>query len=84
MIELCLKLKYISFLSLKIVFALANSVDPGKMTCISSGSTLFVKVLVCWFHFGKKVKILSAFYGCCIYSSALQTRFYCGCKQYEP
>ena len=30
------------------------------------------------------LKMLSPFYGCCIYSSAFQTRFFQGSKQYEP
>ena len=30
------------------------------------------------------LKMLPAFYVCCIYSSALQARFFHGSKQYEP
>ena len=38
------------FLSLKIVFNLANSADPDEIMAYSSGSALFAKVPVYWYQ----------------------------------
>ena len=44
-------------------------------------------IIICFNPYPNNIfvlKILSAFYVCCIYSSTLQTRFYQGSKHYEP
>ena len=54
-----LSLNYYVFLSLKVVFIIANSADPGEMQlcCISYGSPLFANVPVQGFRVYKRVKL---------------------------
>ena len=55
---------------------------PRKKLCMQQQiQKLLVHALNAMFFV---LKMLSAFQACCIYSSALQTRFYHGSNQYEP
>ena len=85
--------KYNVFLSLNVVLILANSADPDEMQHYAAfllGLHFLPKYRFRGFQYAKPatifyvLKILSAFYICCIYSSTLHIRFDLGSKHYEP